>query len=368
MYNDNYKPELMAGIILDITERKLAEQAQHAAEQALRESDETFRQMAENIHEVFWLTDVSKTQMLYISPAYESIWGRSCETLYADPMQWMEAIHPEDRAEVREALSEQPEGDYDETYRVVTPEGELRWVRDRAFPVEAAEPEARTRIVGIAEDVTREKEYREELEQAVRARTRQLERTQRETLERLAAATEYRDDTTGAHTRRVAVLSERIARQLGREEEWAQALRTAAPLHDVGKVAVPDRVLLKEGALTDEEYETMKRHAEVGADLLSGGASTTIRMAETVARSHHERWDGDGYPRGLAGEAIPLAGRIVALADAVDAITHERPYSDAAPLEEALAEVDAEAGAQFDPEVAAVFLEHGPGMVRDLDG
>ncbi len=158
IYNDKNKPELMAGITLDITERKLAEQAQHAAEMALRESDERFRQMAENIHEVFWLTDVTKTQMLYVSPAYEAIWGRSCETLYADPMQWMDAIHPEDRRRVKDAaISRQAYGDYDVEYRIIRPDGAVRHIHDRAFPIHDDNGNV-YRVAGIAQDITARKE------------------------------------------------------------------------------------------------------------------------------------------------------------------------------------------------------------------
>lgn len=197
------------------------------------------------------------------------------------------------------------------------------------------------------------------LEERVRDRTRDLERSRLEVLERLALAAEYRDDDTYRHTERVGRTTALLARRLGLPADEAALLRRAAPLHDIGKVAVPDRILLKPGRLTPEEFETMKEHTSAGARILAGSTSPLLRMAEVIAASHHERWDGSGYPAGLTGEAIPLHGRLVAVADVFDALTHARPYKAAMPVGEALAEMDGMAGS-FDPRIKAAFddLDH----------
>lgn len=194
------------------------------------------------------------------------------------------------------------------------------------------------------------------LEERVRQRTRDLEAARLEILERLALAAEYRDDATGKHTRRVGRISALIARELGLPAGSVKLIERAAPLHDIGKIAVPDRILLKPGRLTPEEYEVMKAHTVVGARILSGSRFDILRLAEQVALYHHERWDGQGYPHGLSRDRIPLPGRVVAVADVFDALTHVRPYKPAWPWEEAVAEVEAQRGRQFDPEIVDAFL------------
>lgn len=197
---------------------------------------------------------------------------------------------------------------------------------------------------------------RVEAEAQVRARTQELELSQLDAFTRLALATEYRDDVTGKHTWRVGYYAAHIAFALDLSDEDVDLLRVAARLHDVGKIGIPDAVLLKPGKFTPEEYERMKQHAEIGARILSGSRSKLLQMAETIALSHHERWDGRGYPHGLAGDDIPLIGRIVAVADVFDALTHARPYKTAWTYEAALAELRAQRGAQFDPRVVDAAL------------
>ena len=195
----------------------------------------------------------------------------------------------------------------------------------------------------------------ERLEARVEERTRDLERAHVETLSRLARAAEYRDDRIGRHVWRVARISEAVARHLGCDPGWRALFIRAARLHDVGKIAIPDGILLKPGPLTPEEFEVVKTHPRVGGKLLSGGSSPLMRLAASVALHHHERWDGFGYPAGLAGESIPLEGRIVAVADGYDAMTHVRSHRSPATPEEALAEIEAGSGSHFDPEVVAAF-------------
>jgi putative two-component system response regulator len=182
-----------------------------------------------------------------------------------------------------------------------------------------------------------------------------------DTLERLARAAEYRDDNSPEHTQRVAALAARMARHLGQDDRSVWLVRQATPLHDLGKIAIPDSILLKPGRLEPEEYEVVKTHAVLGARVLADSGSEVLGVAEQIARSHHERWDGEGYPDGLAGEAIPLVARLVGVADVFDVLVHERPYKEAWTVEDAAREIRSGAGAQFDPQVVAAFDALGAG-------
>lgn len=193
------------------------------------------------------------------------------------------------------------------------------------------------------------------LEAKVRERTLALEEAQIEIVGRLAIAAEFRDDNTGQHTKRVGQMSALLARQIGLPESQVSLFRRAAPLHDVGKIGVPDTILLKLGKLTAEEFEIVKTHTVIGARILSGGKFSLLRLAEEIALSHHERWNGEGYA-GLRESKIPLAGRIVAVADVFDALTQQRPYKPAWPVGDAVAEIDRQRGHQFDPTVVDAFL------------
>ncbi|WP_216323378.1 diguanylate cyclase [Deinococcus aestuarii] len=193
-------------------------------------------------------------------------------------------------------------------------------------------------------------------EETVRVRTAELEAVQIEIVTRLGMAAEYRDDRTGQHTRRVGELSAWLAQSLGLPPEEVDLLRWAARLHDIGKIGVGDDVLLKNGRYTPEEFERMKLHTVIGAKVLEGSTSRLLRMAEEIALTHHERWDGSGYPRGLRGSAIPVTGRIVAVADVFDALTSERPYKEAWAVEDALAEIRRLSGVHFDAEVVDRLL------------
>jgi HD-GYP domain-containing protein (c-di-GMP phosphodiesterase class II) len=194
-----------------------------------------------------------------------------------------------------------------------------------------------------------------------------LDDSQLQVIQRLAVAAEYRDDDTGQHTRRVGRLSARIGAALGMPAEQLLLLGQAAALHDVGKIGIPDGILLKPGRLTPEEFERMKAHTTVGAGILAGRNFPLLEMAEEIALSHHERWDGSGYPAGTSGTSIPLVGRIVAVADVFDALTHARPYKEAWSVAEALTEIRRQRSAQFDPEVVDAFLRVLPGVIADAD-
>ena len=190
---------------------------------------------------------------------------------------------------------------------------------------------------------------------------RDMESSGAGTLERLARAAAYRDDNSLEHTQRVAALAARMARELGHDAHSTGLIRAAAPLHDLGKIAVPDSILLKPGRLDPEEFEVVKTHAALGARVLEDSSSELLGVAEQIARSHHERWDGSGYPESLAGEQIPIAARLVAVADVFDVLVHERPYRDAWAVEDAAREIRSGAGRQFDPDVVGAFDAIGAG-------
>jgi len=193
--------------------------------------------------------------------------------------------------------------------------------------------------------------HNDELETKVVARTKELGDSQLEMLERLAVAVEFRDDATGDHTRRVGMMSGGLAETLGLGTMPAEMIRRAAPLHDIGKVGISDRILLKPGPLTPEERTVMQTHTTIGFKMLSNGKTELMRLCQTIARSHHERWNGSGYPDGLSGEDIPLEARIVAVADFLDALTHQRPYRDEWTVRETLDTIVAASGSHFDPAV-----------------
>jgi putative nucleotidyltransferase with HDIG domain len=195
------------------------------------------------------------------------------------------------------------------------------------------------------------------LEQKVFERTQELEEARVEVVMRLAVAAEYRDDHTGQHTFRVGHTSAMIARALGVPDEEVETLRMAARLHDIGKIGIPDLIMLKPAKLSFDEFERIKTHTTIGAQILSGGKTPLLKMAETIALTHHERWDGKGYPRGLAGEDIALLGRIVSVADVFDALTSERPYKRAWTAAQARAEIESKSGTQFDANVVRVFSQ-----------
>ena len=170
-----------------------------------------------------------------------------------------------------------------------------------------------------------------------------------EALQSLARAAEYRDDATGEHAKRVGRLSEEIARQMGMNDVKVEMIRLAAPLHDLGKIGIPDAILLRPGKLDEAEMAVIRRHPLIGAAILEEAKSPIMKMAREIALSHHEWWDGTGYPEGLKGEAIPLSARIVAVADVFDALTHDRLYKEAWTEAQAREEIDRHSGTHFDP-------------------
>jgi len=196
------------------------------------------------------------------------------------------------------------------------------------------------------------------LAEEVRKATAEIVRRERETVVRLSKAAEYRDPETGAHILRMAHYSELIAKALGLPLAEQELLLEASPMHDIGKVGIADNILLKPGRLTPPEFEIMKQHAAFGYEILRGSSSRVLQAGAEIARDHHEKYDGSGYPRGLAGEEIPIFSRIVAVADVFDALTSERPYKKAWTLERAADHIKANSGAHFDPNCVDAFFSH----------
>ena len=199
------------------------------------------------------------------------------------------------------------------------------------------------------------RERNEELERIVRIRSSEIEAARLEVLERLAIAAEFRDDDTGEHARRVGRVAGEIAKLINSSEANPDLMRIAAPLHDIGKIGIPDSVLLKPGKLTPEEFDVMKTHTTIGAKILGGSGISELAVSAAIALTHHERWNGQGYPLGLKGDRIPLVGRIVAVADVFDALTHERPYKRAWTRTEAHDYIVEKAGTEFDPDIVQTF-------------
>lgn len=246
-------------------------------------------------------------------------------------------------------------------------------------PIDSAELDARVRnVLTVKAHQDRVKRHAWVLEAEVAARSAELVAAHREVVQCLAAVGEYRDNETGQHVVRVGRYAEVIAQYQGMSKEFCDRIRDAAPLHDIGKVGIPDCILRKPGKLDDLEFKQMMRHVEYGETICSHGhchqggttashtaiglavtrvgGSPILQMAGTIAHTHHERWDGKGYPRGLQGEAIPIEGRITAVADVFDALTSHRPYKKAFPLDKSLEIIDQQRGTQFDPGCVDAFF------------
>jgi len=201
------------------------------------------------------------------------------------------------------------------------------------------------------------------LDKRVKEKTRELNDTRLEVIRRLGRAAEFRDNETGYHIIRMSQFSQIIALNMGLGNEESELLLNASPMHDIGKIGIPDNILLKPGKLDKDEWNIMKTHAAIGAEILSGHDSELMLMAQEIALNHHEKFDGSGYPNALTGNDIPISARIVAISDVFDALTSERPYKKAWPIEDAVAEIKKCSGAHFDPEVVAAFEKSLPDML-----
>ena len=224
-------------------------------------------------------------------------------------------------------------------------DGQVRWFSVNTVAMRGPDDDEASVAVSAFIDITDSRQTAQELSAA-----------RLEDLKRLALVSEFRNDETHRHTERVARSTVLVAMELGLERELAWTIARAAPLHDVGKVGIPDSVLLKPGKLTDEEFDLMKKHTSIGGRILGDSDFGVLQMGKEIALTHHERWDGRGYPTRLSAEEIPISGRIVAVTDAFDAMTHPRPYKDAIPIEDALEELRRCSGTQFDPAVVDAFM------------
>lgn len=202
------------------------------------------------------------------------------------------------------------------------------------------------------------------LEEMVQVRTEELRRTRLQVVQRLGMAAEYRDEETGNHILRMSHMSALLAKAAGWSDAACELMLNASPMHDIGKIGIPDAILLKPGKFEPHEWEIMKTHASIGGKLLEGDDSDLMTMAREIALSHHEKWDGSGYPLGLAGEAIPQCGRIAALADVYDALTSVRPYKKAWTVEDAVKLMTENSGKQFDPQLVELFLLELPAIIE----
>ncbi|MHA1599138.1 MAG: response regulator [Alphaproteobacteria bacterium] len=199
------------------------------------------------------------------------------------------------------------------------------------------------------------KNQAEVLERKVRERTQELQETRLEIIRRLGRAGEFRDNETGMHVIRMSKSCQRLAIAAGLGEDMAEQIMQASPMHDVGKIGITDKVLLKPGKLDADEWEHMKTHAQIGADIIGDHPSEVMQMAREIAITHHEKWDGTGYPSGLKGTDIPIVGRIAAVCDVFDALTSERPYKEAWTVEKAVSFLNENAGSHFDPDLVGHF-------------
>jgi len=232
-------------------------------------------------------------------------------------------------------------------------------------PVDAAELRARmSNLMKLKAYHDHMRSYHTELESEVRKKTEELRRAYEkisvaslDTVFALTRAAEYRDEDTGTHIQRMSNYSIAIGRHLGVKETLIEKLLYASAMHDIGKIGIPDSILLKPGKLGPDEWEKMKQHTTIGAQILSDSATDFVELGRVIALTHHEKWDGSGYPRGLVGDKIPLVGRITALADVFDALTSKRPYKDPFSIEESLEIIQSARGHHFDPQVVDAFLE-----------
>ncbi len=340
----------VAAIVRDVT-------AQKRAEEELQVSNEVYRTVVEALEEGV-VVQSSTGRILAANPSAvamlglpeSELIGRTSSVGGVSAEGIVRLVHEDGSpftAEERPAIVSMRTGE--PQYGVIVGaeklDGSISWLSINGRPLYRSDEQEPYAAVSSITDITE-----------MRTTLNRLDAARIEDLKRLALAAEYRDDATHGHTERVAVHAERIARELSMDDGWCATIRRAAPLHDIGKLGIPDRILLKPGPLTSEEFAEMKAHTTIGARILGDSDYPVLAMGREIALTHHERSDGAGYPAGLKAEEIPLAGRIVAVADVFDAITHERPYKPARSREHAIGEITRDSGHQFDTRVVTAFL------------
>jgi PAS domain S-box-containing protein len=357
---------VLSGVAAQLAQAVESAEANQAAERLLdevRDAEQRYRSLVERLPAIVYRAGFGiGNPWHYVGPQIESILGYSQTEWLAEGGLWIQRMHDEDREEAI-AREEQARLTGDALfceYRIVAKDGRIVWIRDEAVVLDEADGPV---LQGVMYDITDQKQAAaavvrqgELLELTVSARTHELEEARIETLERLAFAAEFRDDETHHHTERVGRLAALLATAIGLGAKQVSVIRHAAPLHDIGKLGVSDTILLKRGVLTANERRQMKAHTTIGAKILAGSRSSVLRTAEEIALTHHERWDGHGYPSRLAAEQIPISGRLTAIADVFDALTHTRPYKEVWPLDDAVGEIVRLAGTYFDPQLVEAFV------------
>jgi putative two-component system response regulator len=332
------------GIMRDLT-------GQRAAEEALRASERRYQSLVEALSEGVVMHDLDGRLLAYNASA-ERILGFVGERLSEDSTYQaiLRLVHEDGspvQAQQHPTMVSMRTGEpqVGVVMGVEGPDGVIMWISINSRPL--MHPGEATPYAAVASftDITE-----------LRATLDELHTARLEDLKRLALVGEYRDDDTNRHTERVARTASLLARKLGLDDELVEMIERAAPLHDVGKIGIPDRILLKPDKLTEDEFEVIKTHSVIGGRILCESHSPILKVATEIAFTHHERWDGRGYPAGLHGEAIPITGRIIAVVDAFDAMTHARPYKAAFPIEHAVAEIGRCSGSQFDPRIVEAFM------------
>jgi PAS domain S-box-containing protein/putative nucleotidyltransferase with HDIG domain len=349
------------------TERQLSEE--------IVEGETRYRFAVELTPAVVYLSDPGEVcEWHYVSPYVQTLLGYSPDEWLADPTNWMRHLHPDDlpQAMANERLAFTERRPVPTDYRIRTKSGEEIWVRDVAAAVMR---HGRRVVQGVIYDITEMKlaegaaqDREQTLHKIVTERTEELERSRIEMMQRLAIAAELHDDGSREHTLRVGYTAAMIAQAIDLDPVKVELIALAAPLHDIGKLGISNEVLLKQGPLTPDEEATMRQHTVVGAHILAGSEIPALRVAERVALTHHEHWDGSGYPRGLDGAEIPIEGRITMVADVFDALAHARPYKQAWPTAEAVGEIERGSGNRFDPAVVAGFLTLDPDDLTGMQG
>jgi cyclic di-GMP phosphodiesterase len=344
IHDEGGRPAGAVGVYRDQTE-------QRRAERALLESEQRYHSVVEALSEGV-IMQAPDGKIVAFNKSVERILGLSAQEIESgspDDSQWSliredgSPLLVKDYPTMVALRTGEPQSGV--VVGVEGPKLARRWLSVNSSPLLAGDGSTPYAAVASFSDITE-----------LRATIEELQEARSDDLVRLALVSEYRDDDTNRHTERVGRAAELTARALGHDEEFAWTIRRAAPLHDVGKIGIPDQILLKPAALTPDEYEVMKTHTTIGGRILCHSSAPVLRMATAIAFTHHERWDGAGYPAATKQHAIPLVGRIVAVVDAFDAMTHDRPYRSARPIELALAELQRCSGAQFDPTVVAAFM------------
>jgi putative two-component system response regulator len=345
IFTDDHEVAGGVGVYRDFSE-------QRHVEDALRESERRYQSVVDALSEGVVMQD-HRGRVIAFNRSAERVLGISPEDLAEssshEPL--VPLIHEDgspflcqDQPSMMSVRTGEPQSGV--VMGVESPDGSVRWLSINSCALTHPGEARPYAAVSSFTDITESLETMEELHEA-----------RLEDLKRLALVSEYRDDDTNRHTERVARTAELLARALGLDEETVEMIHRAAPLHDVGKIGIPDNILLKRGKLTPEEFEVIKTHPVIGGRILCESRFPILRMATEIAFTHHEHWDGNGYPAGLRGEAIPITGRIVAIADAFDAMTHARPYKAALTIDHAIAEIERCSGTQFDPLIVEAFLQ-----------